>query len=403
MTPCAIGECQADPEKLIDYGVDDLIEPPTWLLTLDRQGFLPLRVWKPPAASDQFEAGSKKSTFRFVPPPPPQIWTVVSGLTWLLIVAFVGTATYVSVDNQATFFPTLSWDNRPTGQGPDVQDGWRVPYGAALLLLPVTAALLLWPQFSAATVWAEWCGACVVLAGFLLGRMIGALIHNESPGPVWGVVAAVALPVAMGFWWHYSISDLYEQRDFFSSCSRTPRGSSPLWPVLAIILVLICFCYSQKTRIYLAIRQAPDMLPPPSIVSPQLAWANCHSNRCLAAAYRPWREGHGLPLVLCLGALAFVGALADVLTQLSTLDGLGFTTFLIVLESVVTLTLLLTCWQVLTLWNLLRHLLAALEPLPFVDAFVRPERTGDRRPIWVRWLHLESLDAFYRTALIYTT
>jgi hypothetical protein len=55
---------------------------------------------------------------------------------------------------------------------------------------------------------------------------------------------------------------------------------------------------------------------------------------------------------------------------------------------------------VVTLWYLLRCFLSTLEPLPFVDAFMRPERTGDTRPLWVRWLNLQSLDVFYRMAII---
>jgi hypothetical protein len=120
----------------------------------------------------------------------------------------------------------------------------------------------------------------------------------------------------------------------------------------------------------------------------------------LDAPYRPFTERHVWPLSLALSALLLAAIIARAWEQVSTPDGPLYRATLLTIESLLVMTLLLTCWHIITLWRLLHCFLTALEPLPFVTAFTHPDRTGSRRPIWVRWLNLESLDVFYRTGVI---
>jgi hypothetical protein len=407
MTLAAIDPSLKEPSQLIDYGLDESTQPPVWLLTLDREGFLPLQVWPTGTnhnpAKDWFEPGSTYSTFRFQPQFPPRIWTVITGFTCLLILAFVVTATWVSVNKEATFCASLSWDNRPTGKVPDERDGWRVFYAAVILALLVTAAVLVSPPLSADPPWASVGILCAWVSGLCLTlAILLVLYHHKSMLPFKGILSAAAVLIVFVSLWHWGFFGSEHQKAFFAFRALELRlGSSPLWPVLAAIAALVLFCYSQKTRIYLAVRQAPEVLvPTSSIVSTHLGWADKQLKTCLDSLYRPCIDDHKGPLLFSLFVCLLAGAIADVPAQLSTLDGCWFSYSLLVIECLVVLTLLLTCWQVVTLWYVLRFFLTALEPLPFVNAFVRPERTGDRRPIWIRWLKLESLDVFYRTNII---
>jgi hypothetical protein len=393
-----------DPKQpaLIDYGLPNLPQRPTWLLTLDREGFLPVRVWRP-APDKPSKRGSVNSPFEFVQLKPPATWTAIAGIAFLLTVAFVATTAWVSTHDRTTFCSALSWDNRPTGGPADQRDGWRVFYAALMLACLLAIGVLLWPPQSAGVIWTSIGIAFVALASVVLTRMILVLSQNGAKRPAWSIATVVAGLLALGVFWRWNFCPRELGMNFFYYRALEFRlGSSPLWPLLSAIGALVLFCYCQKTRIYLAVRQAPEVLTPGdnSVVSGHLGWAAGELQFSLDAAYRPCIRRHGWLLAAAGVLCACAAVIATVWEQVSTIDGRCFNVTLMAIEGALVVTILLTCSQVLTLWYLLRCFLSALEPLPFVTAFIRPERTGDRRPLWVRWLNLESLDVFYRTAVI---
>jgi hypothetical protein len=399
---------QGDPAELIDYGIDKIARPPTWLLTLDRQGFLPVATLR--NSDEGFDKGSPAVTFRFKQPEPPPIWTAITGVTCLLLVTLAGVTWWVSTNNRAKPCAAMSW-RLPPGEV-SKSDVWRIFYAASILCLLATAASLLLPPLSENTKRGDIVIVCAILPGlFILVMIVLSLMKDRSTHREWGIIAVlwslgvvVTILAATSIFWHWWLPmHLDHQREFFHFRALELRlGSSPLWPVLATVLALILFCYCQKIRIYLAVRQAPDVYTPPDsmALSKHLQWAAGELKSCLSDPYRPWSEGHGRLLLCCLGLCCLAGIIADLTQKMSTFDGTGFNALLFACICAVGLTLLLTCWHALTLWTLLRHFLSALEPLPFIGAFVRPERAGDRRPIWVRWLNLQSLDVFYRTTVI---
>ncbi len=82
------------------------------------------------------------------------------------------------------------------------------------------------------------------------------------------------------------------------------------------------------------------------------------------------------------------------------LDSLAYDALSLPLQFGVLVGLLLTCWQVFVLWNLLRSFLVSLESIPLAHAFLPPSRSGGGRPIWVRHLNLQSLDIHLRKRIV---
>jgi hypothetical protein len=382
--------------------------PPAWLLTLDRRGFMPVRFW--PTGTGTPEPGRM---------PSPQVLNFLSS-AFALFSAAIGVWILLLGWN-----PTWQADARfePVGcDGGDhgVCESWRGFYLFVFLLILIAIQAVIcvsrlvndwqnpmqdWPwlmlmlvgcAFPAIMMWrgcrprCTWKGVCL---------------------PAWLAAAAAVLAAVDGVLWFLCCRGEGTGKLFSFRVAELRFGSSPLWPIVTAVLALLLWCVVHVTRLHLASCDEPGIAPDEeSPLSERLDEFRTRFNKSAGSAVglrladlagkNPTfhvRRKMAVPVALCLVGLYF---LFRVDVQLASIDGAFYDWLCIPLQLLLAFLLLLTCWHVRVLWRSLRGFTASLGDLPLARAFIQVSPAGGNRPIWVRRFNLQSLDIHRNSTLI---
>jgi hypothetical protein len=361
-----------------------------WFLILGRDGYSPVRTWSRDsvAAEEPRKRGSA---------PPSATWTEVSALLSLLNLALgfriFGLRLWPAWRVDSGFDEPLA--------SPGQADEFRRHHACSVMCLCIVAQLMVSApafregDFKAATMLTIALAAAgvVLLAGHLV-HIMGRMKHAGLP---WLFTVAVVVLTGAGFavWCVLCFGD---QKWFALRATDLQFGTSPVWPVFAVVAAFCLFALGNATRLFIAVHQEPEVLPaeigPPlharltrahdEFRNSLLSWAGLWTREQISVAF-------GLVALLVLVALA-VGAWQG----FRTVDGALFDWLVIPLQLGLLVALVVTLRHVFLLWDSLRAFLAVLKTLPLAKWFRPPTQTHGSRPIWVRHLNLQSLDIHLR-------
>jgi hypothetical protein len=382
---------------LADYHWSGLKHPPTWLLTLDRQGFLPVDVFPHNAIEEKnetwFQTVAPRVDGPLRLPSPPANWSFVS-----TGVALAGLALSVWIW-WISSHPASEMDARFSCRQIDSECGWRhfhiFAFLVVVLLMEITIFVpgLRWEQ-PTRFVWLLGAGGIsVILAASRLLKNLRA--DRSAKRAVWLWVGGAAAFLAL---WLASCFFPDDRSLFFAFRARELRfGSSPTWPVIASLGALALFTFVHLTRYYLAACQKPDVITSglATALEERLreAWEDFNGalegSRGLSFASR---TQHSTALILFALAGGIMGFLFRVDRLMRSIDGPSYNLLALVLQLLVIVLLLLTCVHIRSLWRSLQSFLVSLGMLPLARSFKPVARSGADRPIWVRRLNLQSID-----------
>jgi hypothetical protein len=397
--------------KVDDYWWDEQWHPPVWLLTLDRQGFLPIRAWthdlKKEAAERWWQPvlyhGDREPQTR-LPERCSPIWTFSAGL--------VGCAGLGAV-----IFSLALWKGNPRWDGRFLpcrindKDCCRLLYlfNFFLALAAMEAVLCLpwWRLHKIAA--ADW---GLAGSGFLaLFALLIAVrwLYDELPNRKkigYGIAVIISSLSAWGgalyFWWRASSTEQDSAGLFF--CLRAVElriGSSPALPILASFFALALYCYVHLHRIYLAACQEPTVVQ---------GLTTALQSR-LDEAQKSLSDHFGSPFGLvkwkewaCFGCgcivVALLGFSFDPYSHIAGVDGAPFNLLLVPLQCLLVIAMLHSCIQISRMWFDLKSFLTCLGVLPLATSFIARDKVRSNRPIWVQNLNLQSLSTLVRGPLV---
>ena len=403
-----------DPNRLQDQLADYAWEssaapyPPEWLLTLDRRGFTPVKVWdnsgttswfkpagggKPITSQDWFESVPGANTPRtFANLTPPPIWVLLSSAfaclgvvvgTWM-----VGLSRKPDWQADARFEPS------------DSKDSWHGFYLLMFLLLLLAIQLGIF-----AARWfpddPPYLHQITMAIGFLLPALAAVLYCR--PGKKQRLAACLAAAVvlsAVAVWGFCCLQPGAEGQLFSFRSAELRFGSSPLWPIVSAAAALLLWCFVHVTRLYLASRGQPDVVTDGvEVLKGHLKgsyddfWTSANSALGISPGQRPW-----FWIALLVSGALCVLSRADI--QFASIDGWPYNALSITLPLLVAGLLLLTCWHIHCLWKSLHCFTTNLDLLPVARAFIRVSPAGGNRPIWVRRSDVLSLEVHTSSVMV---
>lgn len=376
-------------------GFPDLAAP-FWLLTLDRGGFLPVGLVRGDHLSGTLNADAD-----VVPeiPAPSGVWIFAAGTTAILCVAFTFWICFLGFCKKPSYAAMFAIEDCGDGsEGTSNTDEWRIFY---IFVCAVALCAIAWvlgvpglrsdhvPLWVKRLFWASTIGCCGLVAAFAL--WFGGE-HNTGGQRLLRLLAAlVAMPLLGGAWWAICANNGEGSLFFSFRAAELRLGSSPAIPVIACLGIVLAFAVFHLSRLYAVVSERPDVMVEPEEISTTLQdRLKCfcgNMNDSLAAPFilSGWRW---LWVLIPAAALFFLTHFA---LRLSAIDGGLYDVVSIGLVVIAVLALMLTAWQVLTLWHSLHGFLACLDVLPFAGRFTRPDHSSSVRPIWVRSLNIQSL------------
>jgi len=373
---------------LLDRSKDGAADshPPDWLLTLDRQGFLPVRVWDATAPKSWHEAVLAKNTMLA----PPRMWTFLSGAFAVFSLALG--IWIIRLRRKPDWPVDARFEASESG------DSWRGLYILLFLLILSgiqIVILIARPPFDQPV------QLTLALSGIVLPAATTLLYRPGKSHPLAATLAVAAVLAGVGVW-SFCCRGFGSQSQWFSFRSAELRwGSSPLWPMVAAAAALLLWCFVQVTRLYLTSRWQPDaMTAGVGVLTGRLEKAyqefNESARSALGLPETPQRIGFGV----ALAALAALCYLFRVDRQLGSIDGTPYDVLCIALQILVLTLLLLTCWQIRVFWKSLHCFTTNLGLLPLASAFIPVSCGGSNRPIWVRRSSLKSLENYTHSVLV---
>lgn len=384
---------------LADYAwqSQDAPYPPEWLLTLDRRGFTPVKIWD--NSGTTWDNG-KQSWFESVPGTnaprnfrnlaPPPLWTLLSG-------AFACLGVVVGLW-MAALLRNNKWQVDARFEPSNSEGSWHGFYLILFLLLLLGIQLGI---FAARWFPDDWLHLILLAFGFLLPAGVAILYCRPGKDRRLAACLAATIAVAGVAVWSFCCLQPGPQGQLFSFRAAELRfGSSPLWPIVSAAAALLLWCFVHVTRLYLADRGQPD------VVTDGVEVLKGHLQKSYvdfeAAAKSPLGilPGQRPGFWIALSAFVALCALSRVDIQLGSIDGLPYDALSIALPLLVAGLLLLTCWHIHSFWKSLHCFTTNLELLPLAQAFVRVSPAGGNRPIWVRRSDLLSLEVHTNSVLV---
>lgn len=388
---------------LADYSWRTVPYPPAWLLTLDRRGFMPVRVWDDREHTDwsAWVLGEKRNPelARVI---APAIWRMLAG-AFNLIGAVMG-LWMLSLQRKKDWIVDARMEPQHSGSS------WRGFYLLLFLLILVALQLVIflsrpfvhdWPMF---LLLLAGCGVPLWIAVTMGNQLCRAARQNRLPV----ALAAVTVLAAIGAWSFCCFGDPPRSQLFSFRAAELRFGSSPLWPILAAAVALLLWCFVQVTRTYFASCQEPEVITSAveTVLKGRLEKSHRYfSNSARSALGLATRDGdlRGRRFFWIRSALLALVALCFLLrvdVQLASIDGARYDILCIPLQILVTALLLLACLHVRILWKSLHAFTTVLDILPLSRAFLPVSSVGRNRPIWVRRFNFQNLDTHIESLLV---
>ena len=253
---------------LNDYSWNHQGHPSSWLMTLDRQGFSPLRLLRP-SGGDWFERVKPAANAQFRLPEPRLSWVITTNV--LAAFSLLACCWIVYLDRHAKALPWAI----PAPDGHDIADAYRLVYLiCALLTLSAMQGVLYIPFAGDYVSFFKQCARegqsfhVFALLGFLFPIAVSIwLLPRALKKPrntaIRRVYLATVLLVFTGILvlWGFCCLKTRDQAGFFFSfrALELRTGSSPALPVLFLLFGLFLFFLCHLTRFYFAINQRPRM------------------------------------------------------------------------------------------------------------------------------------------------
>ncbi len=385
--------------------VPRLDHPPEWLLTLDREGFLPVRVWTSESSQSTLKSKADDTSWFDDTPSnseaslrlqrPPRIWEVLTAAIasasvllclWIAVLARwkdihgsegLAIVTCTGAETCRPVYTFLFLTGLTTLQGllvlPYVWDDSNVPsrlwwLAFVGMLCPCVAAsvVILRLLMCKALPWRS----ALMIAGFVLFGLIlwtwSRLCHNNDAG-------------------HRSF--------FFAFRSLELRiGSSPLWPILASFAAILVFLHAQIVRLYLADTQDPEVLTElPGVPLESRLKQSCNSFTASLKSLIGLHEQRQRVACVISIVLLIVGCyLSRAGLRLSSVDGPQYVALSGSLQVLVLFIVLFACRRCTVLCHLFQEFLSTLNSFPFTRSFRQWDQSIGRQPLWVRQLSLQS-------------
>jgi len=384
-----------------DYAWHSVPYPAAWLLTMDRRGFSPVRVWANSAAKDWFQPVTGNPEPDLGALAPPRMWNLLLSAFALFSVA-IG-AWILRLCRQK------DWDVDARLEPPESEDSWRGFHLLLFLLIlaGIQIAIRAARPFDTDRLWLIvtllGCGLPVSLAAFTGFR------QRHAGWKCWLAMGlgAVAVLAAVVEWLSClregSQNQLLTQGQLFSFRAAELRfGSSPLWPIVAAAAALLLWCFVQVTRLYFAACQQPEVITDgvETVLKGRLRQSYDRFNESARSPLGLSNRGEWRWFAIGLAAFAGLCCLLRVDERLSSIDGTPYDILCIALELLVTGLLLLACWHIRLLWRSLHRFTTSLDMLPLARAFIQASPAGGNRPILVRHFNLQSLEIHSNSMLV---
>lgn len=397
-------------ETLVDYGWDATKHPPVWLLTLDRDGFLPVRAWQHTPCEEPGDTWWDKAASGGIPPElpkaPSHTWSFVASATGIAGAALIMWSALLWLSDRRK--PIWLWDGRFALESLNDIDRWRLFYLVCLFLSVGLALIVLfvpwWPNF-ASNPFCRFGSFEAALLGVVALFAAGQFLRGGLVFPSQLIAAFAPFALAAAATWSWIICcaspEAYAGLFFCLRANELRVGSSPSVPVLAALCTLAAFCIVHLTRVYLAACKEPGVnLDLESSFQCRLKEAHHHIASHLRAPLglvkrREWAA-------LAIGAtLAFsLGFACNLDRQLSSVNTAPYNLLLILLQAGAFLAILHAAVETTALWADLKSFLLSLGALPLASAFIARSRSQTNRPVWVRSINVQSVSMLVRGATI---
>jgi hypothetical protein len=296
---------------LLNGDLNPVPDPPVWLLTLDRESFSPVRVW-PPASGQKL-------------PIPPGLWMFISGLTALTAVALLVWTILLKRDRAMVMNAAFAIEAMDTPA-----DRRRLLYLFLLaLLLTAIQAVLCGPFWVRRLGWqivltkalpivgVASAGICAVLA---LRRTEFDFFKSWARAIGVTFAAFLVIPVL----WLLCCYGVGEEGFFFSFRAAELRiGTSPVWPVLAAMCVLLLFSLVHLMRLHLAVYERPEVAVQgiKTALQPKMEEFYNRFNKSTESTLGLWKKEQWFWAGGVLGLAVILFWLARMNVKLSSIDG----------------------------------------------------------------------------------
>jgi len=376
---------------LADYAWPSIPHPPAWLLTLDRRGFTPVRVWPQGAAKGWFQpVWGMKGKLDLLKVASPRFLNLLSSVFALFSIG-IGAWILRLCRNE-------EWMVDARFEPPEAEDSWRGFYILLFLLILVGIQIAI---FVARPFVDDWPRLMLLLAGCGLPAWIA--VRYCRPGRKRGLamwLAAGTVLAGVGLWSFCCLGEGSWGQLFSFRAADLRFGSSPLWPIVAAAAALLLWCFVHVTRLYFVSCGQPEVVTDGvEVLKGRLkASYDEFTNSARSALGLSAKDRFWFPIALA--AFAALCCLSRVDVQLGSIDGAPYDFLCIALQLLVVGLLLLTCWHIRVFWKSLHCFTTNLGLLPLARAFIQVSPSGGNRPIWVRRCNLQSLEIHTNAMLI---
>ncbi len=393
-------------DRLSNYQWKNSSHPPTWLLTLDRSGYLPVRVFGNNEKQDWFQEVPRQPAPAFTLPRPPALWTLATARLGVFGLALGFWMIRLTRHENLRWLAWLSM--KPVSERARCarEDQSRQLFlFTSLLLLAGLECVLLFPlrpgngefQRASAALCAVSAALLPVLALFILTKYIRVRRYYAF---AFACLAMFCAGLTAWFWLCHGFGDDPAGRpDFFALRVVSLRiGSSPAVPVVAAALALLAFSVTQLYRFHLAFNQQPKV--PTWGPTMALDLRLQESYRELKKMFRSIHSVQTEHVIWGVGLMALATVVFRPMVYLRSIDGIVYDWLCGALQWGVVASLIFTGYQIITATRLLKDMLVSLNCLPLARAFARLEVQAGSQPIWFRRFHLQALDVLIRAAVI---
>jgi hypothetical protein len=394
-------------ELIRDYQWNKTVQPPNWLLMLDRKGFQPVSVSSSAGSAKWYATDIPLHNDKAQRYPPPERWIFVNTSVTLLGLALVIWVGWLYLNE--TLIADSCFDLRACKTNSEA-DAWRLLYIALIASgLLAAQAMLLYP-FLASTEFRQHSllnslsfTAAAAETALLLVAAVALIARGSTAQKGFGIVTFLG-PVAFGLVLWSLFGPLWQPNPSNFLAHRAivlHFGSSPSWPIIGAIAGIVLVIRTHLIRVHLATADEPEpAIEIPTALAERLedAYRNFRNSTRSLTGLHTVRQQSILGLTVALLVVTF--GILRIQRDFSSVDGGVYDLLRLGLQAVLAVGLLACAWQLNYLWHHLQTFIVALSTLPIRHFFTQSFPAAGNRPIWVRRISVQSLSTPIRAAVV---